>query len=117
MRGQDQLIAMRKAGKRPAIVFINDYPCQTDWADWGDHATVCVDGDQLSSLDLRFVVGMTVSVSSLSEARAKRIAEICKQAGARTVAGAHGIRIDDYQTTTGWADVWQAEQKKECESA
>lgn len=117
MRGHNNLIAMRNAGKRPAIVFINDFPCQTDWADWSDHATVCVHGDQLSSLDLRFVVGMTVSVSSFDEARAKRIAEICKQAGARTVAGAHAIRINDHQTTTGWADIWQAEEKQEAASA
>ena len=117
MRGQDQLIDMRKAGKRPAIVFINDFPCRTDWADWGDHATVCIDGDQLSSLDLRFVVGMTVSVSSFEEARAKRIADICKQAGARTVAGAHAIRVNEFQTTTGWVDIWQAERKQEIENA
>ena len=112
MRGHEHLIDMRKAGQRPAIVFINDFPCQTDWADWGDHATVCVHGDSLSNMDLRFVVGMTVSVSSFDESRAKRIADACKQAGARIVAGAHAIRINEIQTTTGWADVWQAEKKE-----
>ncbi len=113
MRGQEQLIAMRKAGIRPSIVFINDFPCKTDWAEWGDNATVCVHGDQLSSLDLRFVVGMIASISSESESRAKRIAEICKNSGARAVASAHAVRVNDCRFETGWSEIWTAPEKQE----
>ena len=113
MRGHEHLIELRKAGKRPVAVFINDFPCKTDWPDWGDQATVCVDGDQLSSLDLRFVVGMIAHVSSTSEIRAKRIAEICKQSGARIVGALHGIRETEYLTTTGWIEIWIAPATKE----
>lgn len=116
MRGHERLIEMRKAGIRPAAVFINDFPCKTDWADWGDHATVCVDGDKLSSIDLRFVIGLVAHVSSTSETRAKRIAEICKQAGASVVAAAHGIRVNEFLTTTGWCEIWRAPENKESEN-
>ena len=113
MRGHEYLIELRKAGKRPASVFINDFHCKTDWPDWGDQATVCVDGDQLSSLDLRFVVGMVAHVSSTSEGRAKRIAEICKQSGARIVGAVHGIPQPGYLTKSGWSEIWFAPEKKE----
>lgn len=113
MRGHEHLIEMRKAGVRPAAVFINDFPCKTDWADCGENATVCTDGDPLSSLDLRFVVGMTVHVSSMNEDRAKRLAEMCKQSGARAVAAAHGMRINEWKFETGWCEIWQATEKQE----
>ena len=75
MHGHLPLIAMRKRGIKPGIVFLNDFPCETakDWHNpgekfgesWGpDHATVCTVGDVIQLLDLRFLVGMRVSITS-----------------------------------------------------
>ena len=117
LHGLEPLIALRKAGIKPQIVFINDFACQTaaDWAQPGhahaqawpaDHATISTAGCPLSSLDLRCVVGLLVSVCSFDEGRAKRLAELCKSAGARTVAAAYAVRISDHHVATGWADIW-----------
>ena len=86
MRGHEKLIEIRKAGRKPKIVFINDYPCRTDWFTTGDHVTICVAGDDINSLDLRFVVGCMVSATGDTETRAKQLLEACKRAGATTVA-------------------------------
>ena len=109
MRGHEAIIAMRQTGKRPAIVFLNDYPCKTDWADHGDHATVEVFQDQPEWLDLRFLVGMRVSVSASSETRGKRFMEACKRAGAATVAAGAPL-LADKRFNASWSDVWHAEQ-------
>ena len=118
MIGHEPIIAMRKRGTTPKIVFINDFPCQAsrDWHNPGekfgqqwpaDHATVSTAGDPLSSLDLRFLVGLTVSINSESEIRAKAIFAKAKWFGAKTVAATHikpGIRI-----TSGWTEVFHKE--------
>jgi hypothetical protein len=117
MRGHEPIIAMRKAGTTPKTVFINDYPCHTslDWHDPGqaygegwpaDDATVSTAGDAISSLDLRFLVGLTVSISSHSEGRAKALFEACKQAGAKTVAACH-VQPTHPHLQAGWAEVFQ----------
>ena len=64
MNGHEKIIAMRQAGKAPKIVFLNDYPCNTDWFENGDHATVFISQlDDPKTLDLRFLVGLTVSAT------------------------------------------------------
>lgn len=113
MRGHDHLIAMRCKGQAPQIVFVNDYPCDTDWHATGDHVTLCVAGDALPLLDLRCLVGLRVSVSSFSEARAKALAERCKASGAATVAACH---VQDSQSPfdqSGWAEVWYRNEQQE----
>lgn len=96
MRGHEPIIKMRLRGKKPAVVFLNDCPCTTsrDWHNPGekygevwpaDHASVCTHGDPLSSLDLRFLVGVRVHVASVSEGRAKALFEKVKGVGAAMV--------------------------------
>lgn len=108
MRGHEPILAMRKAGRRPAIVFLNDFPCDTDWSEWGDHATVCVADEVPEALDLRFVVGLTVSILGDTIERVKRLAQACKDAGASTVAAGcpvqAGVRYEP-----GWAEIWHKE--------
>ena len=107
MRGHERLIEMRRAGKTPRYVFVNDYPCQTDWFETGDHATICTDGDSVELLDLRCLVGLTVSVSATSEARAKALLEACKRAGAAVVAACH-VQADRHQfDQSGWSAIWR----------
>lgn len=96
MRGHDDLLQMRKAGRNPGIVFINDYPCKTQWAEWGEFATVCVHGDELPSIDVRFVEGLKVSITGKTKARAKAIMGMAIEWGAVSVGAGCG----------DWAEIW-----------
>jgi hypothetical protein len=106
MKGHDEILQMRKAGRTPTIVFINDYPCQTNWAEYGAYATVCVFGDSVNSLDLRFLVGIAVSVSASTESRAKALFNACKRHGAKTVAVCHVQNDKKPWEQSGWTEIW-----------
>lgn len=110
MKGHAEIIKMRLRRQKPSIVFINDYPCdgELDWHKHGDHATVCVHGDAINSLDFRFLVGTRVSITSFDESRAKLLFERIKAAGADTVAAGHGIH-DGLYCRTGWCEIWNRE--------
>lgn len=111
MRGHEAIIRMRSQfGKKPVFVFINDYPCETDWfEDDSKFARVSVYGDDLSSLDLRFLVGLGVSITASTEARAKVLFELAKEAGASVVASCH-IQYGQHEfKQDGWAQAWRKE--------
>jgi hypothetical protein len=110
MKGHDTLIKLRKAGKVPKIVFLNDYPCKTDWFEHGDHVTISTDGDALSSLDLRFLVGLRVSISSPFESRAKAIFAKAKWFGAKTVAACHMQKGVKPWEQAGWTEIYHASE-------
>lgn len=108
MRGHDAIIAMRQQRKRPAVVFLNDYQSlsgELDWAQFGEHATVEAHGDHPESLDLRFLVGLRVSINAPTVERAKRFMEACKQAGADMVA-AGVVEVVAGRHEGVWSDVW-----------
>ena len=109
MRGHDAIVAMRTKGRKPAIVFLNDHPCDTDWHQTGEHATVCVDGDQPELLDLRFVQGLTVSISASTRDRAERLMSACKQAGASTVAAGVNEPEGHGRFRSAWSAIWHGE--------
>ena len=96
MKGHDGIIAMRMKGYKPRAVFINDYPCKTDWEEFGEIPTVCVSGDNLITLDLRYTVGLQVHISSDSEKRAKTLLELCKKHSATTVIAVANDWIEMY---------------------
>jgi hypothetical protein len=107
MRGHEHIIAMRMSGTSPEWVFINDYPSPTDWHVFGDHPTVCTHDDVISRLDLRFIVGLKVSISSTDEARAKALFDAAQQAGSHLVGACH-VQPDKYpHAQDGWACVWE----------
>ena len=110
MRGHENIIRMRQAGKRPAFVFVNDWPCDTEWFETGEHVTVCTDGDPMSSLDLRFLIGLRVSVSAHTEERAKALFEACKDAGVEMVGAVHVKSNRRPWEQDGWVEVWKAEE-------
>ena len=121
MRGHEPILAMRKRGIKPSIVFINDFACPEshDWQNPGekfsqqwpaDHATVSTAGDPLSSLDLRFLVGLTVSISSMNEGRAKALFENAKASGAATVAACHHIQAIHSGCKSGWTQIHHAQE-------
>lgn len=107
MKGDDNLIAMRKLGKAPRIVFVNDYPCKTDWFENHEHATISTAGEPISSLDLRFLTGLKVSISSGSEGRAKALMAKAKWFGAKTIGACH-IQPVYAHLQTGWSEIYHA---------
>ena len=111
MRGHEAIIRMRaEHGVKPAFVFIHDYPCTTDWfEEGGSSAHVCVDHDDLSNVDLRFLVGLGVCAASYNEDRAKALFELCKQAGAVRVASLHVQHGVHPFKQNGWAQAWNKE--------
>jgi hypothetical protein len=94
MRGQEQLIALRKAGKAPRTVQIfAGLDHSQAWRDWHEvcarHAEVEInDDDFLSGLDLRFVVGLRVILVGSSERRVRSIHNACAAIGAKSVTSA-----------------------------
>ena len=112
MRGHEPILAMRKRGKRPAIVFLNDFACpkEMDWAEYGEHATVDVHADQPEQIDLRFLIGMRVSISAEDEGRARRFVQACKDAGAVLIGVCVVQRIGGRFEST-WSDVWHKEME------
>ena len=108
MRGQEQIIAMRRSGKRPGIVFLNDYVCKTDWAEFAEYATVQITpSEPIGSLDLRFLVGLTVSITGSTEERAKSLFDACKLAGAATVASCGPAAANDHYAEKSWTQIWR----------
>lgn len=97
MNGHRDLITMRRAGYKPAFVFVNDFPCHTDWAKLGDHPTVSVDGDTPELQDFRFLVGLTAIVAGFDADRVKRIASAC-QAHAKRVVASVSTQINQYRS-------------------
>ena len=74
MRGHEHIIALRKRRLLPESIFIQDYPTPlTDWFDQEEFPHVCVDGDTIETLDLRFLVGTVVHISTDSESRGKAL--------------------------------------------
>lgn len=125
MLGHLPIIKMRSKGKRPIIVFVNDFPTPEakDWHNPGakigqvwepDHATVQIDeGDNIAALDMRFLTGLTVSATGRTEARTKALFDACKRAGATTVAAVHAIGLGTLRVESGWTEIYHAEKRKE----
>ena len=96
MRGHDKLIAMRLAGKTPSSVTLWDFDIDTNWAAFGELPRVCIKGDPVVDMDLRFVVGLVVHVESYSADRATEIFDKCIDNGAAIVAASsHPSPADD----------------------
>lgn len=112
MQGHEPIIAMRRKGRAPGVVFINDFPCKTsrDWHICGDHATVSVHEEVIQLLDLRFLVGLRVSINGSTEVRAKALFEKAKASGARVVGAVHACRHNGI-VKSGWCEVWKKEQE------
>ena len=94
MRGHEQLIALRKAGKAPRTVQIfAGFDHSKAWLDWHEigprHAEVEIADDEfLSGLDLRFVVGLRVILVGGNERRVRSIHAACEAIGAKRVVSA-----------------------------
>lgn len=92
MRGHEPLLAMRRRGIRPATVDLHIGTRRPiDWHQWAEslpHADVVVAPDEAPErLDLRFVVGMPVTVTGEEPERVKRLVLAAEAAGAASVLG------------------------------
>ena len=103
MRGQENIIAMRMKGVKPAgMVWLCDYPIRPEFIEW-QYASDCmnpsvsVHGDEIGALDLRFVVGMPVDVTGTDSRRVKALAGACRRAGASTVIANDGKRFASWK--------------------
>ena len=108
MKGHEGIIKLRLAGKAPELILLDDlsHPSPlTDWESYDSMPTVCVHGNAIEGLDLRFLVGCKVSVTSHSEDRAKRLFNACKAAGATWIAASH-TEMRGEVAKTGWMDFY-----------
>tara|TARA_R110000772_G_scaffold7311_1_gene25022 strand:+ start:1659 stop:1970 length:312 start_codon:yes stop_codon:yes gene_type:complete len=85
MKGHENLIQMRTDGYAPDYVFINDFPCETNWNDFNEAVTISTADDNIKLLDLRFIVGMNVLVLATDKLRANDLYKACKQHKAKMV--------------------------------
>jgi hypothetical protein len=100
MTGDKHIISMRMSGVVPEWVFVNDYPCIAPTDD--KHPNLCIHGDDIESLDLRFLVNLRVSIGSASESRCKAILEACKRHQASLVAVAQTSCLGK----EGFTEIW-----------
>lgn len=82
MTGHQRIVAMRRQGLKPSVVWVADYPEAVN-----DGLTIRVDEqDTPELLDLRFLVGTTVTVESFNDQRLQRLAKACAQHARRVIA-------------------------------
>lgn len=106
MTGDRPITAMRRAGRKPAYVWVSDFPdCILDGL------TVKVAGDSPELLDLRFLVGTTAIVEGADSARVDRIAKACAAVARRVIASTHRrdargftevFRVTDTEEVMSW---------------
>lgn len=108
MKGHEPILEMRKKRMQPEWVFINDFPSpdSVDWHLFDDFATVCVDGDNIRMLDMRFLIDCKVSITSTNERRAKQLFNECKKYALLVASGV--VNPNEHPTKqTGWNELWQ----------
>lgn len=107
MRGHAAIIAMRRRGVRPRVVFLDldhayDFWCHHWPRECPIRAHVCIGPDELvSGLDLRFCVGLTVLVTGSNAARVERVTAACMEAGAARAVGVHVTTTEDHSADFG----------------
>lgn len=120
MRGVEPLIAMRRRGKRPAVVFIDADAgprALPSWAQWqnvdGSMADVDIEASEsLLRIDWRPFVGLTVHVSGSNADRVTAIAKQLTEAGAKRVVSSlvRQIGVDEF---VAFETVWIRDTAKE----
>lgn len=99
MRGHDPLISMRLRGVKPRSVWISLFPVQSWVTEWDKHeatrgdCTIELSPQDIAiagRLDLRFLFGLdNITVSGPDDQTTTKVAEACKEAGAKRVLAAY----------------------------
>jgi len=108
MKGHEGIIKLRLKGKRPELILLDDFlhpSPMIDWEGYDSIPTVCVHGCAIEGLDLRFLIGCRVSVTSHDLNRAKRLFNACKAAKAQWVGASH-TEMHGERVTTGWMEFY-----------
>jgi len=108
MIGHEPLIKMRMAGKAPQFIAIEDHKSLNahEWHDWDDSPVICVVKDDLYTLDLRFVIGLTVFLTSFDDRRAKAIHQKLIDCKARVITSSVLLPGQPYFKQTGWSEIY-----------
>ena len=108
MIGHDALIKMRMSGKAPQYISLEDHRSLNahDWHEWDDSPVVCVHKDDLHTLDLRFVIGLTVFLSSFDEKRAKALHQKLIDCKARVITSSVLIANARHFNQDGWSEIY-----------
>jgi hypothetical protein len=107
MRGHEHIIALRLKRLMPEAIFIDDYSFPSpniDWHENGEFPHVCVKGDAIETLDLRFLIGTQVHISTESESRGKALLKACKKHGATTVIACQTVQTGPEKFETKWME-------------
>jgi hypothetical protein len=93
MRGHEEILAMRRAGDKPACVWLQD------WVGDPLDYMVTVGGDVPELLDLRFLINLLVTVESDDRPRLIRLLEATRTAQAGRTVGvlAQRTRLGRYE--------------------
>lgn len=108
MTGQQNILALRRAGRKPSYIWVTDF-VKTD----PDRLTVQVNGDTPELEDFRFLVGVTAIVEGQDPGRVERIAKACAKFAARVIASVI-VPVNEYRWEvisvhdTEGALTWQA---------
>lgn len=102
MTGHEHIVEMRRAGQRPAYVWLSDVRKHIP-----HEFTVHVKPEDVPEhLDLRFLVGTTVLLESESAERAQRLTACCRQYARRVVCttyqGWHVASVTDTDGVMTW---------------
>lgn len=104
MTGQEKIIALRRSGKSPRTVWVNDFASHT----FGGNTVSLTPADVPEQQDWRFVVGLTVVISSENQERMARIAAACAQFAKRVIANLHAtgnpqlLQVTDTEGALTW---------------
>lgn len=103
MTGHERILALRRAGQKPAYVWVSDFSDAML-----DGLTVRVHGDMPEMLDLRFLVGVTAIVQGDAPKRVERIAKACQKHASRVIASVHEGRkffsVSDTEGVLTWPE-------------
>lgn len=107
MRGHEHIIALRKRRLLPESIFIQDYPTPlTDWFENDEFPHVCVHEDTIETLDLRFLVGTVVHISTESQSRGKALLNACVRHGAKTVIACQTELVMPEKQEVRWMEIF-----------
>jgi len=87
MIGNKELIEMRMQGIKPPSVTLVDSKVKVDWFEYDSPPVVCIHGDKIPDMDLRFVVDMIVFIETSDKTRSDQLFQKCIDSGARIVSG------------------------------
>jgi len=108
MKGHENIIKVRMAGKRPTgSVIVLDFPVEQSLTEWKctedpQRPVVSTDGDAVGSLDFRFLVGFNVILVGEDTSRIKSLCAAFVKAGAASIVASAGDNYAFWKKGETW---------------